>query len=107
MIFIETLIFTKLIRNIMSDEHYRGFQEALILNPELGDLIPGSGGLRKVRWSIQGRGKRGGIRIIYFWKVKMNQIFLLWVYPKNIQDNLTYEQLKKLRLVVAEELKNE
>lgn len=107
MIFIETHIFTKLIRRLMSDESYRGVQEALILNPELGDVIPGSGGLRKVRWGTEGRGKRGGVRVIYYWKVKVDQILFLLVYPKNVQDNLTHEQMKKLRILVSEELKNE
>lgn len=107
MIFIETHLFTKRIIKLMSDENYQDFQEALILNPELGDVIPGSGGLRKVRWGTEGRGKRGGARIIYYWKVKVDHILLLLVYPKNIQDNLTQDQIKKLRVVVSEELKHE
>lgn len=107
MVFIETHVFTKLIRNLMNEDSYQGFQEALILNPELGDVIPGSGGLRKVRWGAEGRGKSGGVRVIYYWKVRLDHILLLYVYPKNEQDNLTNEQIKKLRVLVSEELKNE
>ncbi len=106
MVFIETLIFTKLILDLMSEDKYRELQKALILNPDIGDLIPSTGGLRKIRWSLEGRGKRGGVRVIYYWKVKENQIIFLLAYPKNVQDNLTSEQLKSLKRVMAEELNN-
>ena len=106
MVFIETPIFTDLVLDLMSDKKYSELQQALLLNPELGDLISGSDGLRKVRWGVEGRGKRGGIRVIYYWKVKADQIIFLLVYPKNVQDDLTPAQLKKLKAVVAEELGN-
>lgn len=63
--FIETKLFTKLVNEHLSDEEYARLQEVLIRDPETGDLIPGSGGIRKVRWGVKGRGKRGGIRVIY------------------------------------------
>lgn len=107
MIFIETPIFTKLIKDVMSDENYGELQEALILNPDAGDVIPGSGGLRKIRWGLEGRGKRGGVRVIYYWKVRFDQILFLIAYPKNVQDDLTIDQLKKLKLIVQEELNHE
>lgn len=91
----------------MADDKYRELQEALILDPGLGDLIPGSAGIRKVRWSLEGRGKRGGVRIIYYWKVNLDQIIFLLAYPKNVQDNLTKDQLKQLKNIVLEELKHE
>ena len=61
MVFVETPIFTKLARNLLPDDDYRVLQQALVLRPEAGDIIPGSGGLRKIRWNVAGKGKRGGI----------------------------------------------
>jgi mRNA-degrading endonuclease RelE of RelBE toxin-antitoxin system len=69
MVIIETPIFTRIIKEIMSDDEYRELQEALVNRPNSGDLIKKSGGLRKVRWKLQGRGKSGGIRVIYYWMV--------------------------------------
>jgi mRNA-degrading endonuclease RelE of RelBE toxin-antitoxin system len=67
MIFIETSIFTKEIQHLLSDDNYRMLQTALMLRPDAGSLIKGSGGLRKIRWSLPGTGKRGALRIIYYW----------------------------------------
>ena len=64
MVIIETSVFTRLIRELMSDDNYSELQDALIQKPDAGSLIPGSGGLRKVRWKVEGKGKRGGVRII-------------------------------------------
>ncbi len=80
MVIIETPLFTRIIGELMSDDAYRQLQEALIERPEKGDLIPGSGGLRKVRWKLEGQGQRGGVRIK--------------------QENLTPEQLTALRKIV-------
>jgi len=66
------------------------------MRPDAGDLIPGGGGLRKIRWSAQGRGKRGGVRVIYYWAVRQEQILMLLMYAKNERDDLTVEQLKVL-----------
>lgn len=101
--FLETPIFTRLLRRYLDDEAYRGLQLALILRPELGRLIKGSGGLRKVRWAIEGSGKRGGLRIIYFWEPLQSTFYCLYLYPKNVQDDLTPTQLRTLRKVVEEE----
>ena len=76
---------------------------ALVLHPDLGAVIPGSGGLRKVRWTSRGRGKRGGVRAIYYWTVVNDKILMLFMYAKNEQDDLTPEQLKVLRRIVEEE----
>jgi hypothetical protein len=100
MVIIETSLFTKLIKAIMSDDEYRALQEALVSRPGMGDLIPGSGGLRKVRWSIPDQGKRGGVRVIYYWVVDDEHIRMLYVYPKGKQANLTRGQLKQLRTIV-------
>jgi len=100
MIIVETTIFTKLISQLLDDDQYRELQELLIENPEIGDLIQGSGGLRKIRWKLAGRGKRGGARIIYYWAVSADQIRMLYVYSKGDQENLTKDQLKVLRQVI-------
>ena len=100
MIIVETTVFTKLIGQLMDDDHYRELQELLIENPEIGDLIQGSGGLRKIRWKLTGRGKRGGVRVIYYWAVSVDQIRMLYVYSKSDQENRTKDQLKVLRQIV-------
>ncbi len=100
MVIIETKVFTKIINTLMSDDQYREMQEALTENPEIGDLIQGSGGLRKVRWKLPGGGKRGGARIIYYWAVSDDQIYMLYGYAKNDQADLTKDQLKLLKQIV-------
>ena len=75
----------------MSDDSYRELQNTLIAYPETRKTMKGSGGIRKVRWGINGQGKRGGVRVIYYWAVNVNQIFMLMVYPKKERDNLTEE----------------
>ena len=100
MMIIETPIFTKLITELMSDDEYRALQEALIMRPELGVVIKNSGGLRKLRWALQGRGKSGGVRVIYYWMNADEQLYMLLAYPKNEQENLTDAQLSALRAIV-------
>jgi len=100
---IETPIFTRRIQHILSEEEYRLLQTQLINRPDSGKVIPGSGGLRKLRWSVNGRGKRGGIRIIYYWFVSDETILLLFLFAKNEQDDLTPEQLRQLKKVVEGE----
>jgi mRNA-degrading endonuclease RelE of RelBE toxin-antitoxin system len=105
--FIETSIFTKQVTEILTDDDYRRFQEALIINPTAGDLIQHSGGLRKVRWAIRAnQGKRGGARVIYYWQDRSDTIFLLLMYSKGEQENLTPAQLKVLKQIM-ETMKNE
>ena len=97
---IETTVFTKLISRLMDGDQYRELQEHLIETPAIGNLIQGSGGLRKIRWKIAGRGKRGGVRVIYYWAVSADQIRMLYVYSKTDQEDLTKDQLKVLRQLV-------
>lgn len=104
MVFVEFPNFTKRVGELLDDETYRRLQAALIANPELGDLIRGTGGLRKVRWSAKGRGKRGGVRVIYYWVTKRNQVLMLLVYPKSARDDLTAEERKLLAGLVEQEL---
>jgi len=102
-VIIETSFFTRQVQELLSAEEYRKLQMALILHPGMGPIIPGSGGLRKVRWSIGGRGKSGGVRTIYYWAVAADQILMLFLYAKNEQEDLTPDQLKVLRKIVEEE----
>lgn len=103
MVIIETPIFTKLIQKLTTDDEYRLLQTELANRPDAGKIIPGSGGLRKLRWSAGGHGKRSGIRNIYYWFVPQNIILLLYAYPKNEQDDLTPEQLRQLKKIVEKE----
>jgi len=100
-IFIETSVFTKEIQNLISDDSYRMLQAALMLRPDAGRLIKGSGGLRKIRWNLPGTGKRGALRIIYYWNPP-DTIFMLFPYRKTEQEDLTSDQLKLLRKLVKE-----
>jgi mRNA-degrading endonuclease RelE of RelBE toxin-antitoxin system len=97
MVIIETPIFTRRIQAILSDEEYRLLQIQLINKPDSGKVIRGSGGPRKLRWSAGGHGKRGGVRVIYYWFVSQDILLLLFVYPKSEQDELTPKQLRQLR----------
>ena len=95
--FVETKLFTRLIGDLLGDDEYALLQQALIANPELGDVIPGSGGVRKMRWSAIGRGKRGGLRVIYFLRTRQGQIWMLTVYPKNVADSIPAHLLRQIK----------
>jgi len=103
MVVIETPIFTRRMQAFLSEEEYRILQIQLINKPESGKIIRGSGGLRKLRWSAGGHGKRGGIRIIDYWFVSHDTLLLLFAYPKSEQEELTPRQLKQLKKVVEGE----
>ena len=103
--FIETSIFTRQVTTLLDDDEYSQLQIALFAHPDTGVIIPHSGGLRKIRWSIGGRGKRGGLRVIYYWVVTRDQILMLFMYPKSEKDDLTPTQLKVLREIVEKEFK--
>jgi len=105
MVIVETPIFTRRIQAILSDEEYRYLQAQLVQRPNTGKIIPGSGGLRKLRWSASGRGKRGGARIIYYWFVSPAVMLMLFAFPKNEQDDLTPDQMKQLKKIVEGEFK--
>lgn len=102
MVFKETSVFTRQITNLLSDDQYRELQRELIFNPAAGSLIQHSGGLRKVRWRSATRGKRGGIRVIYYWYVSEDQIYMLLAYGKGEKDDLSAKELKILRRLVRE-----
>jgi len=95
--FTETRLFTRLVEEYFSDEEYIRLQLELIKNPEAGPVIPGSGGVRKLRWAASGRGKRGGCRVIYFVRRPKGVIWMLTIYPKNVVDSIPGHLLKKIR----------
>ena len=103
--FIETPIFTRAIRRLLSAEQYRALQLALLLRPEQGDVMIGGGGLRKIRWSLRDKGKRGGVRVIYYWDVKQETFYMLLAYSKSQQEDLTTDQIKILKRLIREEFK--
>jgi|SRR6187431_2552636 len=103
--FVETPIFTASLVRHLEDESYSRLQVALMLRPEQGSLIPGAGGLRKVRWAKPGRGKRGGLRIIYYWAPAEAAFYMLYCFAKNEQGELTPTQARTLGRMVREEFK--
>lgn len=103
-IFYETEIFTEQIVDLIDDGSYARLQAAIIADPQAGDLVPRSRGLRKIRWSATGRGKRGGIRVIYY-LVCRDEVFMLYAYAKNEREDITNEQTRLLRELVEQHLK--
>ena len=95
--FIETKLFSQLREGYLPDDEYAKLQEALIERPERGAVIPGSGGVRKLRWAQRGRGKRGGIRVVYYAKVRDGVLFMLTLYAKNEEENIPAHILRKIR----------
>jgi mRNA-degrading endonuclease RelE of RelBE toxin-antitoxin system len=100
--FIETSTFTKLLYTYLTDEEYSGLQAYLLKYPEAGKIVSGSGGVRKVRWAIAGKGKRGGVRVIYYFKKQDNEIWMLTLYGKSEVENIPAHILRH----IAEEIKN-
>ncbi len=100
--FIETPTFTRMVTALLTDDEYRAVQNQLLQDPLAGDLIAGGGGIRKLRCALAGRGKSGGVRMIYYVKTVRDQIYMLVVYPKNQRDNLTDRETALLRDYVKE-----
>lgn len=105
--FRETTFFTRAITELLSHDEYAELQGVLVVNPEAGDLMKQTGGLRKLRWGQQRRGKgtRGGVRIIYYWYAPGTLIYMLLAYSKDERDDLSTAQLKLLAGLVKEEFK--
>jgi hypothetical protein len=95
--FVESRLFTRLVQEYLSDEEYSQLQAALTANPEVGTVVPGSGGVRKMRWGIAGRWKRGGLRVIYYLRMRHGQIWMLTLYPKNVADDIPGHVLKQIK----------
>ena len=94
---VETRLFTRLVGEYLNDDESRALQLALATNPEAGVVIPGSGGVRKIRWSTKGRGKRGGVRIIYFVRVQASLVWMLTLYDKNEAENIPAQVLRRIK----------
>jgi hypothetical protein len=95
--FIETRLFTRLVGEYLTEAEYAALQQALAEDPEAGDLIAGSGGVRKLRWGVHGRGKRGGVRVIYYARTRQGQIWMLTIYAKNVAENIPLHVLRRIR----------
>ena len=102
MLFIETPTFTRQVLTLLSDDEYAALQVDLALDPERGDLIQGGGGIRKLRWAARGRGKSGGIRVIYYWIKSDDCTLMLLTYPKSRKDTLSAAETATLRRLVKE-----
>ena len=97
MTFIETKLFTRLVQNYFTDDEYAALQNSIMANPDAGDVIPGSGGVRKLRWGLAGRGKRGGVRVIYYLRLQQGQVWMLTLYAKNEAATIPGAILKKIK----------
>lgn len=103
MVIVETSIFTRLVVDLLADDSYAALQSVLVERPDAGVVIQGGGGILKIRWRLPGRGKSGGVRVIYYWAVSDDKILMLYVYPKSEQEDLSREQVRVLRAIVEEE----
>ena len=95
--FVESPLFTKQVHDYLTDSEYGCFQEYLASNPEMGDVVRGSGGVRKIRWSRRGTGKSGGVRVLYFARTEAGEIWLLLIYAKSAVDSIPGYILKILK----------
>ena len=102
MVFVETSLFSKLLTQYLSDDEYRGLQNHLIERPDAGAIIRGSSGVRKVRWATGGKGKSGGLRVIYYWIKANEQIVLLTLYGKGEKENLSAAELRRVVKIIEE-----
>jgi hypothetical protein len=101
--FIESKIFERELPNYLNDDEYGQLQRFLMEHPEAGDIIPGSGGVRKLRWRVSGKGKRGGVRILYYLKYDPNMFWMLILYAKSKHDNLPAHIIKAAKEKFASE----
>jgi hypothetical protein len=100
--FIEATAFTKYVYKYLSEAEYIGLQSFLLQQPEAGKVVPGSGGVRKIRWGMSGRGKSGGVRVIYYFKRQDDEIWLLTIYSKSEEENIPAHVLRQ----IAKEIKD-
>jgi len=104
--FIEAPAFTRHLPGYLSEEGYQELQARLAANPEMGDLMPGTGGFRKLRWADvrRGKGRRGGLRIVYYHFASDHQIWLMTLYDKGEAVDLTGREKKALKAAIESEL---
>ena len=100
--FIEATAFTKHVYDYLTDDEYLGLQGFMLKYPEFGKIVPGSGGIRKLRWGASGKGKSGGVRVIYYFKKQDNEIWLLTIYSKSEVENIPSHILRQ----IAKEIEN-
>lgn len=105
--FFEAPAFTRHVSRYLDDQQYSLLQQALAGKPDLGDLIPGTGGFRKLRWADvrRGKGRRGGLRVIYYWFGSQSRIWLMTLYDKDEAANLTPDERKMLKAAIDTEKK--
>jgi len=105
-LFVELPAFAKYRADYLDDEGFRGLQQSMLKNPEAGDVIEGAGGLRKLRHGdpLRGKGKRGGLRVIYYWWDGCRQFWLFTLYDKDEMENLTTDEKKVLKGMLKAEL---
>ena len=103
MVILEIRAFTARIDDLLTQEEYRALHLDLVRHPAAGDVIPGTGGLRKIRWSLKGRGKRGGCRVIYFWHPASSRLLMLFAFSKSERADIGAYQKKLLRQIVEAE----
>ena len=101
--FIETPFFTKALSRYLEDDEYAKLQNYLNEQPDAGVIVPGSGGVRKLRWGSEGRGKRGGLRIIYYLRSARGELWMLTIYGKNVSENIPAHLLKQMRESIEDE----
>ncbi len=106
-LFFETTTFTDTVGHYLTDDEYRLLQSHMLQHPEVGDVMPRTGGFRKLRWfdERRGKGKRGGLRVIYYWLMNDRQFWMFAIYDKDELENLTSEQEKTLKRAIEAELK--
>jgi hypothetical protein len=104
--FIEAPAFTRHLKDYLTDDEFRKLQARLGIDPEIGDLMPGTGGFRKMRWADarRGKGRRGGLRVIYYHFPSDHQIWLMTLYDKSEASDLTTQQKKMLKAAIETEL---
>jgi len=100
--FVETKLFSKKLPSHLADDEYRELQEFMLKTPDFGDIIKGGGGVRKLRWKTEGRGKRGGVRIIYYLELSESRFLMLTLYAKNELVDLSPNEIKLLKKIVEE-----
>jgi hypothetical protein len=98
---IELAPFRRFVGDVLSDDEREEFIDYIARHSEAGPIIQETGGARKVRWSRDGAGKRGGVRVIYYYHVSAAPIFLITIYPKNVKDNLTNDEKQAIKAVLG------
>jgi mRNA-degrading endonuclease RelE of RelBE toxin-antitoxin system len=101
--FIETPFFTKALEHYLDDDEYAKPQQHLNERPEAGAVVPGSGGVRKLRWAVAGRGKRGGLRVVYYLRSARGEIWMLTLYGKNVREDIPAHLLKQMKETIDDE----